>query len=551
MSDRSLLNSAQQAQKRGSFAEAEQLYLQLLNNGFQPEAVLNTLVNLSVQSNSLTRAGEYLSQLSARFPKTITYCEALAGLYARVQNWSAAADCYATFIIHNPDHADAHYNYAYNLKLAGNYQQAIDSYQSALDSHVSQPEEVLTNMAVIYSEHLRLETDAIECLEQALAAAPNYIPAMFNLATLYEEEGDKDRAADYYQSILKLDANDHRALVRLAEAQKVSDIDADIEAPIIAQLQAALKAPSIDSATRISLNFALGKVLDDCGEYHQAFKHYADGNRLDRATTIKYSRLDQEQLVQDNIRFFSAQWFASLEPISDAKPIFICGMFRSGSTLVEQILASHSSVTAGGERDFFVRIGSETISPYPSAMDGFAASRLQAIAKQYLEELEKAFPGAVCVTDKRPDNFIYLGLIKALFPNAKIIHSKRQALDNCLSVYFLRAGTSVSYATDLGDIAHYYKQYERLMAHWELLFSGDIFQLSYDELVLDSEPQIVALLDFLELPWEPACLEFYATKNRVKTASVWQVRQPLYQKSSGRWKNYQSDIAALLDAFGD
>jgi tetratricopeptide (TPR) repeat protein len=547
VSVRSLLNSAQQAQKSGRYAEAERLYLQLLSDGFQPEGVLNALVNISIQSNSLTRASDYLSQLSARLPNKIAYCEALASLYTRAQNWNAAADCYARFIIHNPDHADAHYNYAFNLKQAGNYQQAIDSYQAALDNHVSQPEEVLTNMAVIYSEHLRLEAKAIESLEQALGQAPSYIPAMFNLATLYEEEGNKDRAAGYYQAILKLDPSDHSALVRLAEAQRVSDIGA----PIIAQLQAALKAPSIDNLTRISISFALGKVLDDCGEYRKAFKYYADGNRLDRATTTKYSQTDQEQLVQDNIDFFTAHWFANLEPVSDAKPIFICGMFRSGSTLVEQILASHSSVTAGGERDFFVRLGSETISPYPAAIDGLATNGLQTIANQYLEDLARAFPGAICVTDKRPDNFLYLGLIKALFPNARIIHSKRQALDNCLSVYFLRAGASVSYATDLGDIVHYYKQYQRLMAHWEALFSDDIHQLSYDNLVVDPEPQIRALLGFLELPWEPGCLEFHIIENRVKTASIWQVRQPLYQKSSGRWNNYQSDITALLEAFRD
>lgn len=547
MSAKSLLISAQRAQERGSYAEAEQLYLQLLNDGFQPEGVLNALVNVSIQSNSLSRTGEYLSQLSSKFPNKIAYCDALASLYTRAQNWNAAADCYASFIIHNPDHADAHYNYAYNLKQAGSYRQAIDSYQAALDHKVSQPEEVLTNMAVIYSEHLRLEVKAIEHLEQALDEAPSYTPAMFNLATLYEEEGNKSRAAEYYQAILKLDPSDYSALVRLAEAQAVSDPDA----PIVTQLYAALNHPSIDNMTRISINFALGKVLDDCGEYHQAFKHYANGNRLDRATTIKYSRADQEQLVNDNISFFTAQWFSRLEPISDARLIFICGMFRSGSTLVEQILASHSRVTAGGERDYFVRLGSETITPYPAAIEGFTSSRLQAIAKQYIEELAKAFPGSDYVTDKRPDNFLYLGLVKALFPNARIIHSKRQALDNCLSIYFLRAGTSVSYATDLGDIAHYYKQYERLIAHWDSLFGDDIYQLSYDKLVVEPETQIRALLGFLELPWEPACLEFHAIGNRVKTASVWQVRQPLYQNSSGRWKNYQPYITELLDALTD
>lgn len=547
MNVESSLKNAQQAQQLGRYAEAEQLYLQLLNNGFQPEAMLNALVNICILSNSIARAAEYLSQLTTMCPKKIAYCEALANLYVRAQNWNAAADCYAVFIVHNPHHADAHYNCAYNLTRAAKYQEAINSYQAALDNYVSQPEEVLTNMAVIYSEHLRLETQAMESLELALTAAPTYTPAMFNLATLYEEEGNKDQAAQYYQAILKLEPNDHSALVRLAEAQPVRDSSA----PIIDQLHAVLGDSSIDNAERIGLSFALGKVLDDCGEYDHAFKHYADGNRLDRAITEKYSRIEQEQLVQDNMALFTETWFSDLTPVSDAKPIFICGMFRSGSTLVEQILASHSSVTAGGERDFFIRIGSESLQPYPHGINSLALSSLQVIANEYLIDLAKAFPEATLVTDKRPDNFLYLGLIKALFPKSKIIHSKRQRLDNCLSVYFLRAAASVKYATDLADIAHYYKQCERLMAHWKRLFTDDIYQVSYDSLVANPEPEVHALLRFLDLPWESECLEFHRLSNRVKTASIWQVRQPLYQKSSGRWKNYERNIADLIEAFED
>jgi len=541
----SLLKRAQQAQQQGRYAEAEQLYLQLLNSDFQPEAMLSALVNICVLSNSITRATEYLSKLCQGWPKKITYCEALASLYERAQNWSAAADCYATFVVHNPHHADAYYNYAYNLKQAAKYEEAINSYQAALDNHVRQPEEVLTNMAVIYSEHLRLETKAIERLELALKAAPNYLPAMFNLATLYEEEGNKERAAQYYQAILELDPTDYSALARLAEAQTVTDPSA----PVIERLKAALDDSSIDQSARESLSFALGKVLDDCGQYEEAFKHYTNGNRRDCAKNEKYSRTDQEQIVKDNIVFFTEQWFSNLSPVSDAKPIFICGMFRSGSTLLEQVLGSHSCVTAGGERDFFVRLASVAIAPYPRGIAALASPSLKEIANDYLADLARAFPAAKLITDKRPDNFLYLGLIKTLFPKARIIHTKRQRLDNCLSIYFLRASASLKYTTDLTDIAHYYSQYERLMAHWETLFIDDIHHVSYDDLVIDPEPEVRRLLDFLSLSWEPKCLDFYTTKNRVKTASVWQVRQPLYQKSSGRWNNYAPYITELIEAF--
>jgi tetratricopeptide (TPR) repeat protein len=546
MTDEHLLKSAQHAQQQGKYAEAEKLYLQLLNHGFQPEAVLNALVNVSVSANAIQRCAGYLSQLNASFPTKVVYCDALANLYVQAQNWNAAANCYANFIVLNPTHADAHYNYAYNLKRADKYQEAIDSYQAALDNKVSQPEEVLTNMAVIYSEHLRLERKAIASLERALEAAPNYIPAMFNLATLYEEEGRKDQAVKIYQTILSLEVNNYSALVRLAESQSAID-PSD---PIIEQLQQALNDDAIDNATRSSINFALGKLLDGCHQYDAAFSYYANGNRLDYDALTAYSGAHQEQLVLDNISFFTKQWFASLTPVSDAKPIFICGMFRSGSTLIEQVLASHSSVTAGGERDFFLKLASNAIRPYPLGIDSVTRPSLQAIADQYLQDLATAFPAATCVTDKRPDNFLYLGIIKALFPRAKIIHSVRQPLDNSLSIYFLRASSSINYATKLVDIAHYYQQYSRLMSHWESLFAEDIFAVDYDRLVLNPEPLVRNLLGFLELPWEPECLEFHRTENRVKTASIWQIRQPLYKRSSGRWKNYQSNITELLDVFG-
>lgn len=542
MSAELLLISAQKAHQQGRYEEAEKLYLQLLDAGFNSEAMMQALTNVCILSNSIARATEYLTRLSTSYPKNIAYCEALASLHARSGNWVAAASCYAKFIVNNPHHADAHYNYGYNLKQASKFQSAINAYQAALDNNVSQAEEVLTNMAVIYSEHLRLENKAMECLEQALELAPSYTPAMFNLATLYEEEGNKEAAAQFYQTILRLNPQDYDSLVRLAETQRIANSDN----VIIKQLQTALDDPSIDRDVEINLNFALGKVLDGCGEYDLAFNYYSDGNRNDHNANSKYSRVEQDQLVDDNIAVFNEQWFSDLIPVSQAEPIFICGMFRSGSTLIEQILASHSSVTAGGERDFFVRLGHEAMTQYPHEIQGLTESNLELMANKYILDLSNAFPDAKLITDKRPDNFLYLGLIKTLFPNAKIIHSKRHSLDNCLSVYFLRAAASINYATNLIDIANYYKQHERLMAHWASLFSDDIYQVSYDNLVRDPESEVRDLLNFLGLAWEPQCLQFHKMKNRVKTASIWQVRQPLYQQSSGRWRNYEHNIVDLI-----
>jgi hypothetical protein len=264
-----------------------------------------------------------------------------------------------------------------------------------------------------------------------------------------------------------------------------------------------------------------------------------------------YDRAAQEKLTDQLIETFSADWFDKIEPASDAAPIFICGMFRSGSTLIEQVLASHPSVTAGGEIDFFFRAVRQSLAPFPETIPGMTPDQLDALAKEYLEHLAKTFPEAKVLTDKRPDNFLYLGLLRSLYPNARIICTTRNPLDNCLSVYFQQLGSAMNYATGLQDTAHYFTQYSRLMAHWRGLFGGNILEVSYDELVQQPRPVLERLLEFCALEWSDNCLEFHKADNFVKTASVWQVRQPLYQKSSGRWRNYQAHLEPLRHSLAE
>jgi len=229
-------------------------------------------------------------------------------------------------------------------------------------------------------------------------------------------------------------------------------------------------------------------------------------------------------------------------------------MFRSGSTLTEQVLAAHSDVTAGGEIGFVPALVRSELAPFPGRIAQVSAAELEALAARYLAELAKLFPGARHVTDKRPDNFLHIGLIKTLFPNAKIIHTTRNALDNCLSVFFLHLDHSMGYALDLLDTAHYYREYRRLMAHWRTLYGDDILDFDYDAFVRAPRPAVERLLQFCGLEWQEQCMAFEQVENAVKTASVWQVREPLYQRSSGRWRNYarhldplRHDLADVLD----
>jgi hypothetical protein len=204
-------------------------------------------------------------------------------------------------------------------------------------------------------------------------------------------------------------------------------------------------------------------------------------------------------------------------------------------------------VTAGGELDLIPAIVA-AIEDYPEAVGAVDPSTIQQWRQTYLAGLPTH--SGTLLTDKRPDNFLHIGLIKTLFPDAKIVNTRRNPLDNLLSLYFLHLDPGMAYALDLDDAAHWHAQYERLMAHWKALYPNDILDVDYDVLVREPKPEIERLLTFLELDWEEGLLDFHATKSAVKTASVWQVRQPLHARSSGRWKNYREQLGFIAEQFG-
>jgi hypothetical protein len=266
---------------------------------------------------------------------------------------------------------------------------------------------------------------------------------------------------------------------------------------------------------------------------------------------VLYDRRRQEAFVDQLIAAFPQGRSTAVAPAAPVRPIFICGMFRSGSTLTEQVLAGHSRVTTGGEIDLVPTLAQTELAPFPARMAQVSAAQLEQLSARYLASLSKLFPGEGHVTDKRPDNFLYVGLIKSLFPNARIVHTTRDPLDNCLSVYFLHLDHSMGYALDLMDTAHYYRQYRRLMAHWKARYGADILDFDYDAFVREPRPAVERLLAFCGLEWEENCMSFHRVQNAVKTASVWQVREPLYQRSSGRWRNYARHLAPVRAYLGD
>lgn len=443
-----------------------------------------------------------------------------------------------------PDLPNTWYNLARLQRRAGRFDAALSSYQQALDRGVSEPEEVHLNRGVIYSDCLRQDDAAERELQAALALNPRYVPALLNLANLREDFGRQAEAGMLYEEILALDPRCYVALARYAGLQK----HATAADPVVARLRAAIADPHTTAADQAELGFALGRALDSCGAFDAAFAAYAAANRDSRRSAkpaVAYDRHAQEQFIDALIGAFVPGPPAATHLPHSTRPLFICGMFRSGSTLTEQILAAHSQVAAGGEIAFLPSLVRNELAPFPATMATVPQAQLDQLAARYLEMLARLFPRGERVTDKRPDNFLYIGLIKRLFPDARIVHTARNPLDNCLSIYFLHLDHSMSYALDLADIGHHYVQYRRLMTHWKTLYGADILDLDYDALVREPRPAIQRLTTFCGLEWEEACLSFEQTARAVKTASVWQVREPLYRRSSGRWRNYAAQLAPL------
>ena len=462
-----------------------------------------------------------------------------------------AAAAFEALLALRPDLPDVWFDLGRLLRQTGRPEAALDAYDQALKQGVRGPEEARLNRAVILSEDLHRPAEAEAELHAALALNPRFAPALLNLGNLHEDRGRRDPARRAYDQALALEPGNVLALARLAGVARTSGPDD----PLIGRLRAALKVIGTGSpderTARADLGFALGRMLDEAGAYDEAFAAYAQANRDSRLIPgppgTRYDRAAQEAVVDQLIAAFP-------EPPDgegdEEAPLFICGMFRSGSTLTEQILAAHSRVTPGGELELLPALVRRELQPWPGSLQTLDDARIATLRNAYLDGLRTRLPGADFITDKRPDNFLHVGLIKTLFPKARIVHTRRDPLDNCLSCWFLHLSHAMPWALDLEDTAHWILQQERLMGHWKTLWPDDILTLDYDALVAEPEANVQVLLDFCGLDWEDGCLSFHALDNAVRTASVWQVREPLYRRASGRWRTYDRHLGPLKAALG-
>ncbi|MDN7126857.1 sulfotransferase [Pseudidiomarina sp. 1APR75-33.1] len=495
---------------------------------------------------AVARQFDALCQRLAASPQRLELLDEAAALAVQQGDQARAATLYLDYIAHHQRHAGAQFNCGYYCRAAGLYPQAIAHYQRALELGISQPEEVYTNIGVIYNEGLLQNDNAIAAFQEALRIAPGYVPALYNLANCYEQNGDKKQAAHYFSRVIHYAPNFAMAYVRLADVHR-AETSAD---PLIAKLQQLVTTQRVPLNERIDAAYALGKLCNDCGAYAEAWQYYQQANQWNATTMPAWDETRQRALLQSlQVEFNQPLPRATVDADAAQQPVFVCGMFRSGSTLLEQMLGGHSAISSGGELEFFPRLWQRIQAQGDGGLRDYLAQQRDqdfvSLGRDYLAFVRERLGDVRYFTDKRPDSIWLLGLIKRALPQAKFIVTRRHPLDNALSVYFTRLGSSMAYANRFEDILCYIELENDLLRHWQQVLGDDLQVVNYDQLVAAPQQQLEPVLAELGLDWQESCLDFHRRNNSVRTASVWQVRQPLYQSSSGRWRNYADFLPEL------
>jgi Flp pilus assembly protein TadD len=499
-------------------------------------------------------AGQFSAAISI-YNKIILVDPSLAGVHSNLGNifnclgrFGEAESAFRTAISLKPDFAEAYSGLGNTLKDLGRLEEAEAVHRHAIALNPNLPE-AYSNLAVTLAMFGKLG-DAEAAYRNAIRLKPELASAYGNLSLLLGEQGRLDEARAAAGQAVELAPRDTRHLLHLGWLRKFEADD-----PYLRQLEnLAEDAASLSVGSQIELHFALAKAYEDIGERDRAFRQLLDGNLLkrrqvayDEAATIANMKRIEDVFTPELIR----NWDGFGEQAS--LPVFIVGMLRSGSTLVEQILASHPRVFGGGELKLFGKALASLSaefgegSAFPSITLQMSGTQFRSLGKRYLSELKRLAPEAERITDKMPANFLNAGLIHLALPNATIIHTIRDPTDTCLSCFAKLFDEAQLHTYDLSELGRYYRSYSRLMSHWRSVLPPErILDVRYEELVDDLEGIARRIVSHCGLPWDSRCLDFHRTERPVRTTSALQVRRPIYKDSVGRSRPYEAFIGPLL-----
>ena len=451
----------------------------------------------------------------------------------------------------DPDYADAHSNLGLGLRETGQLDDAVAACRRAVGLAPQRPD-LHANLVTVLDGSGRLE-EASAALRDAIRLCPGDVRLRCQSARLHVESGDMGAAETALREALAIDPTCAAAFFELSGFKRFTADDPDI----LEMQRLSASSPQMPPADRIHLHFALAKALEDAGRYDESFGHLERGNALVHKR-LPYDRTAQAHLVETIASVFDDDLLERLSGAGDPStvPVFVVGMPRSGTTLVERIIGSHPKAHGAGELRHLNDIarGSGVPGDPAAAMAGLAkldAARCRAMGEEYLGRVKALAPEAARIVDKMPSNFLRVGLIGIILPNARIIHCRRDPADTCLSCYgqYFRRGQAFAY--DLRALGHYYGLYAQLMDHWHAVLPGRILDVDYEALVADPEVQTRRLLKHCGLSWDRQCLQFHASPAPVRTASASQVRKPVYRSSVARWRRYESHLGPLLDALAN
>jgi len=505
---------AAEHQKEGRLEEAERLYRRVLRDNPRHVDALRLLAQIASGAGHSEDAEHLLQEAIRIAPDFVLAILDLGKLYKEDDRFAEAIGCFERAIVLEPNRVQANFMRAGTLARASFTPEAIAAYR--------------------------------HCLE----LRPRHAGAMLGLGHVLKAYGDFEGAVASYNGCRELTPDSGETYWSLANLKTYR-----FDEETVAAMETHAASTGLSSTSRVNFLFALGKAYEDRGDYEQAWDRYRRGNETRRAEVV-YDPVATEAVNDRIVAAFTLELFDSLQGAGnpDPAPIFILGLPRSGSTLLEQVLASHSQVEGTAELPYVGRLATSLSRgraggvKYPEVMRELAPASLGALGTEYLAYARMhRRSGAPRFIDKMPNNFPNAGLIAAMLPNAKIIDARRHPLDACLSCYRQLFAKGQNFTYDLNEMGEYYLQYQRMMDYWHGVLPGRVLTVQYEEVVSDFEAQARRLLEFCGLPWEDSCLRFYESERAVRTPSAEQVRQPIYDRSVGHFRNYERHLGELVE----
>ncbi|MDP2560382.1 sulfotransferase [Psychrobium sp. 1_MG-2023] len=538
-----IVENALNLHKQGEMKKAHDAYHAVLRvNPKHPQA-LHYLGLMAQQNGHSMQAVTLIERSITIEPDDIRAYNHLAQVYLAIGKSAKAQQVLEEGIRRGPNHIDTLNTLANILVDNEQLKKAIKVYRQVVEL-APKVDYGLFNLAQALKE-ARDYQESLHWYKNTLAIQPNHIKALHGAGITSEELGKFEDAITFYLRVLAIEPEHVRSLANIISIKSFTP-----QSELINTAVRVARDTSLNAEDKAKLNNGLGKYFDSVGQYDKAFVHFKTSCLAQKSFKGEYNAEFNRQLCNRIINAFNKPLFENIAKgdVCDLTPVFIIGMPRSGTTLAEQILASHENVFGCGELTVIPKLSKQVLGSEHDDVRALTEQALNKALKDYCDNVRSAgIDKETFFTDKLPMNFMYLGLIAAIFPKAKIVYCKRDPLDIGLSCYIEMFSLVNDFSVDLNAFGDYFLDHDRMMSHWQRVLPLDIFELRYESLISDQEGVTRGLLEFVGLEWDSQCMQYHTTQRAVNTPSRWQVRQPMYQSSSKRWKHYETQLSPLRE----